>query len=324
MAAINLELILIFLPLCFVLELLYFKLAKQFHIIDRPNERSSHTKVTIRGGGVIFSLTLLFGVYYYNFPYFLAGLILISAISFLDDINELKSGIRLTVQLIAALLMFYQLGLFAIEWYWLLVAMVFLLATLNAYNFMDGINGITGGYSTVAIGTLMYLNSSMNFTSQNFLLLTLLSLFAFNFFNFRKKARCFAGDVGSIAIAFIIAFVIGQLIVSTGNFSYIFLLLFYGMDAAVTVIFRVIRKENITKAHRSHFYQYLANQLKWPHLKVASLYMFLQLCFNIMAILFLNWEFVASLALVLAITIVFVVCRFKVEGKDYLMKSTSI
>ncbi|RZK63351.1 MAG: UDP-GlcNAc--UDP-phosphate GlcNAc-1-phosphate transferase, partial [Pedobacter sp.] len=193
---------LIILVALFALELVYFQIADRFNIIDKPNHRSSHTSVTIRGGGIIFSLAAMISFFCFGFafPYFILGLVLISLISFLDDIFTLNNKVRLSIHLIAVLLMFYQWGLFGLAWYWIPFALIFVIGTINAYNFMDGINGITGGYSLMAVTTLYYINEKVvSFTSSDLLITIALSLLVFNFFNFRKKAKCFAGDVGSVS-----------------------------------------------------------------------------------------------------------------------------
>ncbi|RZL42987.1 MAG: glycosyltransferase family 4 protein [Pedobacter sp.] len=307
----------------FIVELTYFKIADRFNIIDKPNARSSHQSITLRGGGIIFGLA---GIIYFilsgfQYPYFVIGLMAIATISFLDDILTLNNKVRLSIHLIAVLLMFYQWELFSQPWYWLIIALVFVIGTINAYNFMDGINGITGSYSLLAIGTLYYINEKVvSFTSSDLLIIIGLSLLVFNFFNFRKKAKCFAGDVGSVSIAFIIVFLIGQLILKTGNFSYILLLLIYGVDTATTVFFRKIRKENIFEAHRSHFYQYLANQRQISHLMVSGMYFFIQLLVNGILILLLleSWQF--TIIFVCLFSLAFLLLRFKIEGKKYLLK----
>ncbi|KQN34082.1 UDP-GlcNAc--UDP-phosphate GlcNAc-1-phosphate transferase [Pedobacter sp. Leaf41] len=312
---------LIILVALLALELGYFQIADRFNIIDKPNHRSSHTSVTIRGGGIIFSLAAMISFFCFGFafPYFMLGLVLISLISFLDDIFTLNNKVRLSIHLIAVLLMFYQWGLFGLAWYWIPFALIFVIGTINAYNFMDGINGITGGYSLMAVATLYYINEKViSFTSSNLLITIALSLLVFNFFNFRKKAKCFAGDVGSVSIAFIIVFLIGQLIIQTENFNYILLLLFYGLDAVSTIAFRLIRKENIFEAHRSHFYQYLANQLKWNHLIVSGLYMLIQLLINLLLIFLVGNHLWSALLLLGASGFLFLTVRFATEGKERL------
>lgn len=305
-----------------ILELVYFKIADRFNIIDKPNVRSSHTKITIRGGGIIFPISVL--VYAvmnnFNYPYFVIGLLAISTVSFLDDILTLNNKVRLSVHLAAVLLLFFQWDLFSLSWYWLIIALIFVIATINAYNFMDGINGITGGYSLLAIITLYYINNSVvSYTSNDLLIIVGLALVVFNVFNFRTKAKCFAGDVGSVSIAFIITFFIGQLILSTQNLTYILLLLVYGTDTAFTVLFRKIRGENIFEAHRSHFYQYLSNYQKYPHVFVSCIYILAQLLINAVLILFIKDAIVYVLGLFLGFVLIYLVLRFLLEGKRKLL-----
>ncbi|RZJ79380.1 MAG: glycosyltransferase family 4 protein [Flavobacterium sp.] len=305
-----------------LLELLYFKIADRFNIIDKPNARSSHTKVTIRGGGIIFPISVL--VYAmmnnFNYPYFVIGLLAISTVSFLDDILTLNNKVRLSIHLAAVLLLFFQWDLFSLSWYWLIIALIFVIATINAYNFMDGINGITGGYSLLTVATLYYINNWVySFTSNDLLIIVGLALSVFNLFNFRTKAKCFAGDVGSVSIAFIITFFIGQLILSTQNLTYILLLLVYGTDTAFTVLFRKIRGENIFEAHRSHFYQYLSNHLKYPHVFVSCIYILAQLLINVVLILFIKDAMVYVLCLFLGFVLIYLVLRFLLEGKRKLL-----
>lgn len=319
----NLHFILYFI-LFVALELIYFKIADRFNIIDKPNHRSSHTGITIRGGGIIFPVSILVYALFNEFQdiYFVVGLLAISTVSFLDDILTLNNKVRLSVHLTSVLLLFFQWDLFSLSWYWLLIALIFVIATINAYNFMDGINGITGGYSLLTVGTLYYINQNVvNFTSNELLIIVGLALLVFNIFNFRIKAKCFAGDVGSVSIAFIIVFLIGQLILKTNNVSYIFLLLVYGTDTAFTVLFRKIRKENIFEAHRSHFYQYLSNQRSYSHLLVSFLYIVAQLLINVLLITLTNETMIYTLLLFFAFIMIYLSLRFKFEGGKRLLHS---
>lgn len=249
----------------FIIEIIYFKIAKHYHIIDRPNDRSSHKKATIRGGGIIFCFAfLLYPIFFETTPfYFLAGLLCLGLISFLDDLKPRDFKVRMIIHLIAVTLMFVQLGVFSLPVYVIILAVIFAIGTINAVNFMDGINGITGGYSFVTLLTLLYINHYVvNFIEKDFIITALIGVMVFNFFNFRKKAVCFAGDVGSICMAFILVFIILKLVIHTNNMSYISLLLIYGLDVVSTIFFRVLRKENIFEAHRTHLYQYLVNEKK--------------------------------------------------------------
>ncbi|HBX63692.1 MAG TPA: UDP-GlcNAc--UDP-phosphate GlcNAc-1-phosphate transferase, partial [Flavobacteriaceae bacterium] len=125
--------------LLFVLELLYFRIADRFNIIDKPNERSSHTAITLRGGGVIFYLAAL--IFFiesgFQYPWFFLGLTMMSVVSFLDDIFTLSNKIRLFIHFVSVLLMAYQLDLFTMPWYYILILFVVVVGVINAYNFMD-------------------------------------------------------------------------------------------------------------------------------------------------------------------------------------------
>lgn len=207
--------------LLLAIELIYFHIADRFNIIDKPNERSSHTRVTLRGGGIIFyfGALLYFLANHFEYPWFMAGLTLITIVSFIDDIHSVSKRVRLAIHFTAMLLLFYQWGGTALPWWYIPIALIFCTGLINAYNFMDGINGITGGYSLVVTGTLLYINEyQVNFIEAQLLWVMVIAITVFNIFNFRKKAKCFAGDVGSVSIAFIILFLLGKLIyTNTGS-----------------------------------------------------------------------------------------------------------
>ena len=309
--------LLVFLFLLFAIELIYFKIADKYSIIDHPNHRSSHTKVTIRGGGIIFSISLLLGSLYFGwqYSYFLTGLFLISLISFIDDIKTISNRIRISFHLIAVALLFYQLNIYHLPFYWIALGFIFVIGTINAINFMDGINGITGGFGLVTMLTLYHINKHIIlFTNETYLILPVLALLVFNFFNFRIKARCFAGDAGSVSLAFIILFFLLQLIIKTNNLNYVLLLLVYGLDTVITILFRLIRKENVFEAHRGHFYQFLANEKKIPHLVIAALYTFIQAIINIILLNFLFRSIVSLIVSILIAALVFILIRLYLEG----------
>lgn len=266
-----------------LLELAYFRIADRFNIFDKPNQRSSHTRIVLRGGGIIF----LIGIWLYAaffglaYPWFLIGVSLAGLISFADDIRPLPDSIRLIVQFLAMFLMFYQFGILTPDaWWMVLIALIVCVGIINAYNFMDGINGITGGYSVAVLLPLIYLNARLDFIGMPYLYVTGMSLLVFCFFNFRRKARCFAGDVGSISMAFILLFPLGLLMLKTMDFSYIIFLAVYGADAVLTICHRIQLHENLGEAHRKHAYQLMANELKIPHVAVSTLYMALQLAIS--------------------------------------------
>ena len=200
---------LIILVLLIVAELLYFKLAERFGIVDKPSSRSSHNRVVLRGGGIIIPLGVLMGALFFGFsyPWFVLGLVIISAVSFWDDVHSIPGMARLAVQFVAMFFMFYEMEILHLNNWWIvLVAIIVSVGVTNAFNFMDGINGMTGGYSLVVLLPLIYQNSKFGFISMELLVCTLLADVVFCFFNFRKKAKCFAGDVGAVSVAFIVVF----------------------------------------------------------------------------------------------------------------------
>ncbi|MBF4507160.1 glycosyltransferase family 4 protein [Flavobacterium sp. JLP] len=261
--------------LLMILMLLYFKVADRFNIIDKPNQRSSHTEITLRGGGIIFWFAALmyFLQHIENNYFFFTGITLVSLVSFWDDIQSLSNKIRISVHFLAITLIFCDLGLFSLVPIWgVLIAYVLATGLINAYNFMDGINGITGLYTLVVLGALLHVNTKLQlFIDGNFIKYGMIASLVFLFFNYRKKAKCFAGDVGSIAIAFWIIYLVLKLILVTNSVIWLLFLAIYGVDAVCTIIHRLYLKENIFEAHRLHLYQVLSNEYKIQH-RLVSLY----------------------------------------------------
>lgn len=278
--------------LLFLLELLYFKIADKFNIIDKPNQRSSHSTITLRGGGIIFYIAIL--IFFiqsgFSYPWFMLGLTLMATISFLDDILEISTRLRLATHFTSVLLMAFQMGIFSPPWYYIIVTFVIVVGVINAYNFMDGINGITALYSLVVCGLLYYVNQTEQFIAQDFLIYTLMGILVFAFFNFRNKAKCFAGDVGSVGIAYILLFALGTLIFKTGDFIYILFLAVYGVDAIWSIVRRLYLGENIMEGHRTHLYQYLANEAGYNRLLISGMYGALQLILGIAVIYFAQFD----------------------------------
>lgn len=275
-----------------LLELAYFKIADKFNIIDKPNERSSHSTIVLRGGGIIFLLgawvwAITFG---FQYPWFLLGLTLVAGVSFIDDIHSLPDSARLVVQFTAAVLAFYQLGMLSGEWFesngvlvgglLILLALIVYVGATNVINFMDGINGITAGYALAVHVPLALVSDAAD---SSLIVASILSILVFCIFNFRPKgkAKCFAGDVGSIGIAFIMLFLIGKVIIDTGDLTYLIFLLVYGVDGVLTICHRIMLHENLGEAHRKHAYQLMCNELKIGHVKVSLLYMALQLAVSL-------------------------------------------
>jgi UDP-N-acetylmuramyl pentapeptide phosphotransferase/UDP-N-acetylglucosamine-1-phosphate transferase len=271
-----------------ILMLLYFKVADRFNIIDKPNQRSSHTEITLRGGGIIFwfSSLLYFVQNIQNNYFFFTGITLVSLVSFWDDIQSLSNKIRISVHFLSITLIFYDLGLFDLVPIWgIVIAYVFAIGLINAYNFMDGINGITGLYTLVVMGSLLYVNSKIQwFTDGTFIKYGMIASLVFLLFNYRKKAKCFAGDVGSIAIAFWVIYLVLKLILITSSFIWLLFLAIYGVDAVCTIIHRLYLKQNIFEAHRLHLYQVLSNEYKIQHRLVSLYYALVQIAISALVI----------------------------------------
>ena len=320
-----------------IAELVYFKIADKFNIIDKPNERSSHSSIVLRGGGVIFSLAMVawtvmmvvqgdYGVVKEYLP-FLVGLLLVAGVSFWDDVKSLPDSIRLVVQFVAMGLMFWSMGIMHWNMWWIvLIALVVCVGATNVINFMDGINGITAGYALSVLLPLMLLNGKLGFIEESYLVVAIIGVLVFCIFNFRPKgkAKCFAGDVGSIGIAFIMLFAVGKLVVMTGDVTYLIFLLVYGVDGCLTICHRILLHENLGQAHRKHAYQLMANELKIGHVKVASLYMVMQLIVSLGFIyvcpssVAAHWGYLVGAAVVLCVAYVLFKKKYYHLHEEYL------
>ena len=272
-----------------IAELVYFSVADHFNIIDKPNERSSHTKIVLRGGGIIFLISawVWSGFFGFQYPWFLAAVTLAAGVSFVDDIYSLPDSIRLIAQFVAMGLMFYQLDMIHPSLWWaVILALIVCVGATNIYNFMDGINGITAGYSLAVLIPLLLLNLKGGFVKNSFIIVAILAVMVFSYFNFRpkNKAKCFAGDVGSVGIAFILLFFIGCLVMKTKDITWLVFLIVYGVDGCCTIIHRIMLHENLGKAHRKHAYQLMANELKMDHVVVSLIYMTSQMVISLVMV----------------------------------------
>ena len=316
-----------------IAELVYFRIADKCNIIDKPNERSSHTKVVLRGGGIIYVLGVWLYAAFFGMELwpFLVGITLAAGISFVDDIHSLPDSVRLVVQFIAMFFMFYCWNILNWESWWIIIlGLILCVGITNAYNFMDGINGINGGYTLALLLPLAWLNGSAHspvggFAPQELIIVTILADLVFCFFNFRPKgkAKCFAGDVGSVGAAFIVIFLLGRLILQTGDFTYIVFLVVYGVDSVLTIVHRIMLHENLGEAHRKHAYQLMANELGMEHTVVSALYMVLQLVICVGMILIPNtpawhWGYLIAVAAVLAVAYLLFMKKYYHLHEEYL------
>ena len=360
------------------LELLYFKVADKFNIIDKPNERSSHSTIVLRGGGVIFAISMIiwfvwqmmqgeWGIVQGYMP-FMIGLILIAGVSFWDDIKSLPDSVRLVAQFTAILLMFWSIGIMQWSMWWVIpIALFVCIGATNFINFMDGINGITAGYSLAMLVPMLLVNRSLDklemtggplemtggglemtkaaemmggaeitggqalmtegaFVDESYLIVAIIGVLVFSIFNFRPKgkAKCFAGDVGSIGIAFIILFALGRLMLVTQDVSYFVFFLVYGVDGTLTIAHRIMLHENLGQAHRKHAYQLMANELKMSHVTVSLIYMGLQMAVSLGFIylcpntVVAHWIYFVSAAAVLAVAYVLFKMKYYHLHEEYL------
>ena len=323
----------------FCLEEGYFKIADRFNIIDKPNERSSHSSIVLRGGGIIFMLSLWIWSAFFGFQYvwFLLAVTLIAGVSFVDDIRSLPDSVRLVAQFAAMVMMFYQLDILHWNMWWMvLVALVVCVGAADVINFMDGVNGITGAYALASLVPLALLNAGMGFVAQSLIYVVILADVVFCFFNFRPKgrAKCFAGDVGSIGVAYILLFFIGALILATGDITWLIFLLVYGVDGCLTIGHRIMLHENLGEAHRKHAYQLMANELGIGHVKVAFFYALLQLAISLgfvylcpvlarvsgMGLVAWHWIYLVVALVVLTVAYVLFMNKFYHLHEEYLRR----
>jgi len=292
---------------------IYLKIAKSYSIVDHPNQRSSHNSITIRGGGIIFPIAVILWFILSDclYPYFFMGFIIISIISFLDDIYYLKQYQRLMFQLISTCLLFYGLNLFILPiWVWL-ISFIFIIGWINSFNFMDGINGISVFYTCVCLATFYWIPELLEYRELiNFIALSIL---VFGFYNVRKRAITFLGDVGSISIAFILAYLMLMLLIKTSKWEYILFFSVYGIDSVLTILQRLIQRENIFKPHKRHYYQYLVNKKHWSHLFVSGLYATIQSIINLILIFFIipqQNSSAISIFLLIIFVLVYLIIKF--------------
>lgn len=245
-------------------------------MMDIPNERSSHTVPTPRGGGAAIIMVLYMGLFYFResidtklFYALLCGLP-IAFIGLMDDIFTLSSKIRFLIQSISAGMALYFLSgvthidfiLFELQGWWLNIIAFFAMVWLtNLYNFLDGIDGYAGSEAvTVGLGLFLLFHNPLG-------LVIVAAALGFLIFNWHQ-ASIFMGDIGSTTLGFIFAVFVFY---DTGHGSiYVWLVLLslFWFDATLTLIRRYFNGERISQAHKKHAYQRLV-QSGWAHDKVV-------------------------------------------------------
>jgi len=266
--------------------------------LDIPNQRSSHDTPIAKSGGIAIVITFLAGVIAIHafadvavikghfFIGFVCSALLIAVVSFVDDLITTQFLVRLSAQALSAITIMVfglviselhlpligkiQLGIFGF-----IISFLWIIGLTNAFNFMDGINGISGG---TAIIVCLFFGHICATHGSNFTYIISYTLGAgtlgFLIFNF-PKARLFMGDVGSAFLGFVFASlaIIAALYdrSHTSLFVMPLLLFHYIYDTFFTFIRRLMNKEWVFAAHRSHLYQ-LFNQLGYSHARVSLFY----------------------------------------------------
>ena len=301
---------------------IYFHIARRYQILDIPNERSSHSGSPIRGAGIIFpSIIFLASLRYSEYHFIGVGCIGLGILSLTDDIRGLSSKLRFLLQvLLTCTAFFHFLGHF--EFYWILLGIFLSLAFLNAYNFMDGINGITAIYSLVISVTILYVDHLTNIFSSEILGWVIVAILVFAFYNVRRKAIAFSGDAGSIPLGLFFGILLIMTITQT-DVSFLLLVSVYGIDSGLTIFFRLLKKENIFKAHRQHLYQRLANEKGLDHILVSGSYGLIQLFINLLVIGNWHLQIINPIALLISVLILLLTAYLYLGRKWLFIASNS-
>lgn len=282
------------------------RLALAKSIIDIPNERSSHTVATPRGGGVAIVLSFigaLFVLFLFEFLLFnlfialLGAGVLLAVIGFLDDLGHVAARWRLLGHFSAAIWGLYWLQGFPpliilgmsldLSWVGYILAAVYSVWLLNLYNFMDGIDGLASIEAMTSCLSMAFLYWLLEFQDSAVLLIALVSsVLGFLVWNF-PPAKIFMGDAGSGFLGIILALLSIQGAWLSANFFWCWIIVLgvFIVDATFTLLHRLWRKEKVYEAHRSHAYQYAARQFN-SHKKVT------------LAVLLINLFWLSPLALV--------------------------
>lgn len=287
------------------------RFGKYVGVLDVPNERSSHSHVIPKGGGIGILVAFTAGSVYLGIPKtFWMGAFFLALVSFMGDRLELKPKVRLMIQFICGFVfmagMIHAQG--STKTLFLLIPplLVYIVGTANFYNFMDGINGIAGITGVVGF-LLLSVYGSVSGADVKYITLSLVMALAcagFLPFNF-PHARVFMGDVGSILLGFVFASLSLMMAASFLDFVCMaaFLFPFY-VDELTTMVVRISQGDHLTQAHRKHVYQLLANECGIEHWKISAGYGIAQLLIGIGVYLIKPFGIVALLAGLLMIFLI--------------------
>ena len=202
--------------------------------------------------------------------------------------------------------------------------MVSRLVTVSRYLFRSHWLMVNGSWFKVQVPSRI--GELENFIEPSYLYVAIIGVLVFSFFNFRPrgKAKCFAGDVGSVGIAFIMLFAIGKLIIKTGDITWLLFLLLYGVDGCCTIIHRIMLHEKLGKAHRKHAFQLMANELGMSHVVVSCIYMVLQLAISLVMVYLIpntalaHWIYLIAVGIILAGAYVLFMKKYYHLHQEYL------
>lgn len=266
--------------ICWGLTHGYCHLARKYKIYDQPNHRSSHLQPTIRGAGIVIAFAISFTLGYYQQAWLsVGGLVVLSICSYWDDLQSLPAALRLGVQTLAiALVMYSQTTL---PWAYMLGCTLIGVFLLNTYNFMDGINGMMGGNSLLTLLCCWYVNTFITqVVSPDLFHPVVAALLVFLGYNFREKALCFAGDIGSISVGFLVVFILLKFILIV-NIYFIFFAGIFLLDTTATLLQRYYHGQALWQAHRWHLYQKLLDVYKVHPLWISTWYVLAQTGINV-------------------------------------------
>ncbi|KJU82151.1 glycosyl transferase family protein [Candidatus Magnetobacterium bavaricum] len=290
-----------------LLAFLVYMYGHKISLIDTPNNRSSHSTPTPRGGGIGIWMVYT-GIGFYSSQDYTLILTTSSMglLGLIEDCFKLSSKLRLTMQTILAIMAIYKYDIS----YMTIILIFFIVGTTNFYNFMDGINGIAGLSGVVSFGLTAYfsyyhlnepviavISISLSSACLGFLVLNL------------PNGKVFMGDIGSLLLGFSLALFIIKLSLNIEIFICLimFLCTFYA-DALVTVFYRWKNCENLMQAHRKHLYQYLSNELGLAHWKVSVIYTGIHLVFGASALFAYTKGIVWQITVVFVFSLMFLVC----------------
>jgi UDP-N-acetylmuramyl pentapeptide phosphotransferase/UDP-N-acetylglucosamine-1-phosphate transferase len=313
--------------LCWLVTYGIRSLAPLLGFVDIPNERSSHQNPTARGGGVAFvistSLITFAAADWANLAILpgtsslFCGAVIIAAVSLADDRWHLPILVRFSAHVIGALILISGVGWMdsfrspwgggiPLGWWGLPLALLWIVGLTNAFNFMDGIDGLAAGQAAMTTAVMAWLA----FLRNNDFVLWAMAIMAGSVLGFLMHnwppARIFMGDVGSAFLGFMFA---GWAIVAGGEnpeplpfFAWAVMLAPFLLDTIVTLAIRIVHKKRWYEAHREHIYQRLVRN-GWSHRAVTGLYLAVSAFLGLSTVMFYGYNmFAKSIYIVLIIS----------------------